>query len=348
MPSISLQEKLIRGVIRGIGALPAPVQRVLAGRPIEIDGQRLYTEVQVALRLLNAIPGSSFEELELPAARDQIDAEARVFGTSLPLGLVEDITIPGTGATIPARVYRADCSVTPDGVVAYYHGGGWVVGGLGSADSVCRFIAARSNLVVVSVDYRLAPEHKFPAGLTDAVDAFRWVRDHVDVWGAPKRVAVAGDSAGGNFAAVISQLTRDDEAGGPDFQLLFFPVTDLSRRSRSYELFPAGFFLTAKQMEWYTNHYLSERSEASDFRVSPLLADDLTGLPPAHVGLSGFDVLRDEGLAYAQRLREAGVPVTVQLETGHIHAWVNATGVGKTSSAALAKATEALVAGLRV
>lgn len=338
-----LTEKVTRTVVRTLGLLPERAQRVLAGAPVEVDGQRLFTEVQMALRLLNALPGSSFERLPLPAARAQIDAEARMFGTAHPVDVVEDVVIAGPGGPLRLRRYVADGTVRPTGTLVYFHGGGWVVGSLESADSVCRFLARRSGAQVLSVEYRLAPEEPFPAAVDDAVAAFRWVRDHRDRWDLDDRgVAVAGDSAGGNLSAVTAQLTRDDPAGGPDFQLLFFPVTDLSTKHRSYTLFPDGYFLTEAQMDWYRGHYLPDGADADLPTTSPLLADDLSGLAPAYVAVSGFDVLRDEGLAYAERLTKAGVPTQVDVQRGHIHGWVNSTGVGSTSTAALATAADAL------
>lgn len=160
---------------------------------------------------------------------------------------------------------------------------------------------------------------------------------------------MAGDSAGGNLSTVICLATANDDLGTPDFQLLFFPVTDLSKKHPSYELFGEGYFLTEKQMDWYRGHYLSQPEHALDPLASPLLSDAevLQSLPPAHIAVSGFDVLRDEGISYANRLREAGVPVTLQVVEGHIHAFVNATGVGKSSALALKKSVDHLVRGLR-
>lgn len=357
----SLSERLTRGAIRTLGRLPEWAQRVIAGKPIEIDGQRLATEVQMALRILNKLPGNDFTQLPLPEARAQIDAEARIFGGIHEVAEVTDFSIPTRAGSVAARRYahtsgehtsRTYTSRTHPseharrGTVLYFHGGGWVVGSLESADSVCRFIAAESGLEVIAIDYRLAPEHPFPAGLEDAIDAYSWAR--AERPGA--RIAVAGDSAGGNLSAAVCIATRDTEAGPPDFQLLFFPVTDLSSKHRSYELFGEGYFLTEAHMDWYRAHYLPTEGSATDPLVSPLLASDaaLTGLPPAHVAVSGFDVLRDEGLAYAERLRNAGVPVTVQLVEGHIHAFVNATGVGRLSSQALAESVRHLSRGLAV
>lgn len=341
MSAVSATERATRAVIRTLGSLPEPVQRVLAGKPVEIDGQRLYTEVQMALRLLNALPGNSFEELPLAEARAQIDAEARIFGSAPPVGHIEDISIPTRAGSVPGRVYVNDPTRPVEAAVVYFHGGGWVLGSLDSTDAVCRFIAANAAVAVISVDYRLAPEHPFPAALEDAVDAYRWVRAQ-PAWG--EVVVVAGDSAGGNLSATVCASTLDE--GGPDYQLLFFPVTDLSTKHRSYALFSDGYFLTEKQMDWYREHYLSDQVQVMDPLVSPLLGD-VTGHPPAHVAVSGFDVLRDEGLAYADKLSAAGVPVTRQIATGHIHAFVNATGVGKTGLRELGAAVETMRAGIR-
>lgn len=338
-------ERLMRAAIRLLGSLPETMQRWIAGKPVTVDGQQLYTEVQMALRVLNALPDSDFSDLPLDRAREQIDAEALIFGGTHRADFVEEIEIPTRGGAVPARRYA---NVTPDqveGTVLYFHGGGWVVGSLDSSDSVCRFIAEYSKLEVISVDYRLAPEHPFPAGVEDAIDAYRWARKERP--GA--RIAVAGDSAGGNLSTVICLGTSEDPLGPPDFQLLFFPVTDLSKKTRSYELFHEGYFLTEKQMDWYSDQYLSTRADALNPLASPLLAelDALKKLPPAHVAVSGFDVLRDEGIAYAERMRDADVPVTLQIVEGHIHAFVNSTGVGKTSSKALQESVNHLVQGLR-
>lgn len=341
--TLTAQQRLIRLVIKSLGALPEPAQRLIAGAPVRIDGQELLTEVQMALRLLNALPGSSFEELPLAEARAQVDAEAMIFGDREYVDIVEDLRIPTRDGTIGARRYQRAATERPWGAVTYFHGGGWVVGSLTSTDAVCRFLAARTGLEVFSVDYRLAPEHPFPAAVHDAVDAYRWVRERTS---PDLPVAVAGDSAGGNLSAVVSAETRDDGAGGPDHQLLFFPVTDVSRRTRSYELFADGYFLTAAQMRWYIDHYVPDADDRTDPRASPLFAD-LAGQAPAHVAISGFDVLRDEGLAYARALRDAGVPTTTQLVEGHIHAFVNATGVGRHSARALAESADALVRGMQ-
>ncbi|MBL0887893.1 alpha/beta hydrolase [Myceligenerans indicum] len=327
----------------GIGRMPDQVLRRLAGPPHVVDGQCLYPEVQLAQRLgaLRPPPDGG-----VGATRARVKRQARVMGSRPAVGRVEDLTIPGTRGRVRLRVYQADPDVPPDGVLVWYHGGGWVVGGLSTADPVCRFLALSSNLVIVSVRYGLAPEHPFPEGLDDAVTAFRWVRANSRRW-RPRLsllpVAVGGDSAGGNAAAVVARLTRDDDGpggesgGGPHFQLMLYPATDATTRYPSSAMFD-GYGLPAARVDWYLQRYLTDPGLTKDPRVSPMVADDLAGVAPAHVVVAGFDVLRDEGLAYAERLREAGVPASVQVATGHVHAFANATGASRNARLHLARA----------
>ena len=257
-----------------------------------------------------------------------------MFGYEHPVHDVRDLVLPGPGGDLPARIYRPAGLPALSAGLVYFHGGGWVLGNLGSADSVCRYLADTAGITVVSVDYRLAPEHPFPAGVDDAVAAFRHVVAHASELGIdPSAVAVGGESAGGNLTAVASLVSTleartDPSVPVPAFQLMFMPVTDLTTKHRSYELFSDGFFLSDAQMDWYKAHYLTDPAQAHDPRVSPLLAPDLEGQPPAPVVVAGFDVLRDEGEAYATRLLEAGVPTTLTRQEGIVHGLVNATGVG--------------------
>lgn len=321
---------------RLIGALPAAVRARLAGPPRIVDGQRLHPDVQLVLRALSLGGGETFEDKPLAQGRAELRVEARAFGTRPRCAVVEDLTLPGPGGDMPARRYRAaqPVGVPAPGTILYLHGGGWVLGGLESADAVCRILARRTGCEVVSLDYRLAPEHPFPAAVEDAVAAFRHLRDRPSwLHARPGRVVVAGESAGGNLACVVAQETRDDPAGGPVLAAPVFPVTDLSRKSASYRTFSTGFFLTEAQMDWYRAHYLGPDADARarDPRVSPLLADDaaLGGLCPHHVVLAGLDPLRDEGRAYVARLREAGVEVECVEHEGFVHAFVDATVLGR-------------------
>ena len=339
-------ERVERAVVTALGKAPTGVQRAIGGRAPTADGVPIEPEVGAALRLLSLVPGSSFEDLPLDQARSQVDAEAAVFGGApIPMHEVRDVRIPTPDGGIDARLYRADAR-DADRLLIYFHGGGWVVGSLRSADTACRFLARHAGVSVLSVNYRLAPENPFPAAPDDALAAFRFAVDQAELWGHdPHLISVGGDSAGGNLTAVLCQDLRTADEVRPAFQLLFFPVTDLSTKHPSYREFADGFFLTEKQMDWYRGHYLGTQP-ATDPRVSPLLAEDLTGLPPAYVAVSGFDVLRDEGEAYARRMAAAGVRVGLRRHDRLIHAFVNSTGVGHSSREAFLEACGALRAGI--
>ena len=232
---------------------------------------------------------------------------------------VEDRTIPGPGGDIPIRIYRPD-GPTPMPVLVFFHGGGWVIGSVNTHDGTARTLANAGECIVVSVDYRLAPEHKFPAAAEDAYAATLWAAQHATSFGGdPERIAVGGDSAGGNLAAVVALMARD--RGGPSlvYQLLVYPVTDYGFDTPSYGENAEGYLLTRDSMRWFWGHYLKDEADGADPYASPLRAESLAGLPPALVITAEFDPLRDEGAAYATRLREAGVPVQYSSYEGMIH-----------------------------
>jgi acetyl esterase len=239
---------------------------------------------------------------------------------------VKNVTAEGPGGPIPLRVYRP-AGVAP-GValpaLVYYHGGGWVIGDLDTHDVQCRQTAAEAGIVVVAVDYRLAPEHKFPAAIDDAWAATRWVVAHGSELAIDsRRIAVGGDSAGGNLAAVVALMARDaGNAPAITLQVLTYPVTDLSSESKSYGDFADGYMLTRDSMRWFKNHYLKSSSDADDWRASPLRAASLAGLPPALIITAGFDPLRDEGAAYAARMTEAGGSVDYVCYGGMVHGFM--------------------------
>lgn len=268
---------------------------------------------------------------------DEVDdaVKAREMMRSLPpvpgaddVASVEDRTIPGG---VPVRIYRpaTDAGASDESTpgVVYFHGGGWVLCNLDSHDGMCRRVANELSAVVVSVDYRLAPEHKFPAAIEDAYAALVWLADHADVLGVdPTRLVVAGDSAGGNLAAVVAQMSRD--RGGPAlaFQLLVYPVIDSSPArndwpSRSENA--VGYFLTLAQIEWYRNQYLPDDDAGEDPLASPHLAASLSDLPPACVVTAEMDLLRDEGEHYGHALEAAGVAVTIYRAPGMFHGFFN-------------------------
>jgi acetyl esterase len=252
-----------------------------------------------------------------------------------PVAKVEDTVFPGPAGAIPVRVYRPETVGTLP-LLVYFHGGGFVICDLETHDGVCRQLANRARCVVVSVDYRLAPEARFPAGLEDCYAATRYAADHAAELGVdPDRIAVAGDSAGGNLATVVSLMAR--ARGGPSLrhQLLVYPVTNHDFDTSSYHENAEGYLLTRAMMQWFWGHYLEEPGLGDNPWASPLREPDLAGLPPATVLTAEYDPLRDEGEAYAARLREAGVPTTLTRYDGMIHGFFGMT-------AAIDKAREAM------
>lgn len=343
MTRLSPAERLERLVVRGLAKVPHGVlDRLTPRRGVNAAGERVAPEIAVALAALNRIPGTDFSDAPVEKGRRQIEAEAIVFAADFePFAIEEDLEISGPGGVIPATRYRAR-EGTPRGLVVYFHGGGWVLGSRLSTRSPVQFLAEHAGVDVLSIDYRLAPEHPFPAALEDAHAAWEYALAHAPAWGIdPGRVVVAGDSAGGNIAAVLS-LDLRGEPVAPAYQMLFFPVTDLSRKSASYAEFADGYFLTEKQMDWYRERYLADPAQARDPRVSPLLAADVAGAAPAYVAVAGFDPLRDEGVAYAERLQAAGVPTQLAREGDLIHAFINVTAVSRHAHAATLRAAHAL------
>jgi len=342
----------LQGTLAGaVARLPPGVLRLLAGGPpVRVDGLVLEPEVQLALRMLRARGHRGLETMTPAAARAEIRRSARIFaGRPIAMAAVETRTVPGPAGPLSARLYVPPEVDPPRPLVVYYHGGGWVVGDLDTHDATCRRLAQQARTAVLAVDYRLAPEHRFPAAVEDALAAFAWAAREARALGCdPARIAVAGDSAGGTLAAVTARLAV--RAGGPRpiAQLLIYPVTDLSTKHASYRRFGEGFFLTEAEMDWYRAHYLPDESAARDARASPLLATDLHDLPPAVVVTAGFDVLRDEGEAYAERLKQAGVPVELRRAAGLIHGFANAAGTSPVARCAMDDAARRLSERLRI
>ena len=261
---------------------------------------------------------------------------------------VGDVAIPGPAGMIPARLYEPPgTGIERRPLIVYFHGGGWAIGDLDTHDSVCRFLAANTAAAVLSVDYRLAPEHPFPAGVEDALAAFRWAAaENARLGVDPSRIAVAGDSAGGNLAAAVSLLARDDGGASPAMQALIYPIADAVGGQWSRDAFADGFLLTKADMDWFEHHYLPPGTDRADPRVSVLRAADLSGLPPAYVTTAGFDPLRDEGEDYAARMREAGVSVALRRHPGLIHGFAHMTEISRTARAAMYELAGALRMGL--
>ena len=345
MNARSVRGHLEKRLARGIVALPAAARRLLSGPPQELDGQLLDPDVKLVLRL-SALANKKAIHQESPERARRLYARLpRTFDAMAPaLAVVRDFELPGPAGVIHARLY-APHSARPPPIVVYFHGGGFVIGDLDTHDVPCRLLAALARSAVVSVDYRLAPEARFPAAVEDSVAAFAWVSEHAAELGADgSRIAVAGDSAGGTLATVVSALCRDANARMPDFQLLFYPATDMAGSTRSHSLFAQGFMLEGETRGWFRDHYVAG-ADPADPRISPLRGN-LSRLPPAYVQLAGFDILRDEGRAYAERLREAGVPVTLSVCEGLIHGYLHLTGGVPGARRALEDAASALARAL--
>jgi acetyl esterase len=319
----------VSAAARALAALPPPLARVLAGRPVVIDGQRLDPEMQFGMRIValseRGGPGTPAD------ARVEMARSVRRVSLPLPIGAVE----ARRAGELPARLYRPRAAT--GALLVFFHGGGFVAGDLDTHDVPCRFLAERSGAAVLSVDYRLAPEHRFPAAVDDALAAFAWARDHAAELGAdPARIAVGGDSAGGTLATVVARLAD------PAFQLLIYPGADWNAQTYSRARFAEGFLLTAEDIAFYREHYLPDDAAALDPRASPLLASDLAGSAPAYVVTAGFDPLRDEGEEYARKLAAAGVPVALRRQEGLVHGFVNAVAVSRAAALATAELAGAL------
>jgi acetyl esterase len=243
-----------------------------------------------------------------------------------PVGEVRALKTEGD---IPLRLYRpADATAAPLPVLVYFHGGGWTIGDLDTHDVLCRQLCAGAGIAVAAVDYRLAPEHRFPAAVDDCLAATRWVREQAAVLGLDAtRLAVGGDSAGGNLAAVVSLLLRDAAEALPAFQLLIYPATDMRAVAPSHATNAQGYLLTADSVRYYRGHYMPDEASWSDGRASPLLAASHAGLPPALVLTAGFDPLRDEGRQYADALSAAGTPAQYVCFERQVHGFITMSRV---------------------
>jgi acetyl esterase len=283
------------------------------------------------------------------AARAQYRSSRAALRPPIPdVAALRNIAMPGPGGELALRLYRGlgTAAETPLPAVVYFHGGGWVVGDLETHDVVCRQLANAAKCVLIAVDYRLAPEHKFPAAVDDSLAAVRWVAAHAGELGVDAaRIAVAGDSAGANLATVTAIALRDQPLSGDPqlaMQLLAYPVTDLGMETPSYLADTARYMLTRDDMLWYRGHYLRSEADIADWRASPLRAADLSGLPPAYLLTAGFDPLLDEGRAYAGALRAAGVDVTYECFEGQIHGFLLMGGALAASQHAIYRLAQGL------
>jgi acetyl esterase len=279
----------------------------------------LDPQAQALLAAMEAQGAPDMSQLSVSQARDMANSFREMQGDLVQVASVGDRTVPGPDGSLPVRIYTPNGS--PRGAIVYFHGGGWVIGNIEVVDAPCRALADATGCVVVSAQYRLAPESAYPAAAEDCYAVTSWVAEHLGELGTePAGIVVAGDSAGGNLAAVVALMARD--RGGPEIalQALIYPATDLqSMDTESYRDNGEGYLLTAASMRWFRDHYIPDESRRGEPYASPARAADLSGLPPAFIATMEFDPLRDDGERYAQLLQEAGGQVTVQRYDGQIH-----------------------------
>ena len=344
--SIKAQGAVVRGLMR-LG--PAAQLRLAGGTPTVLDGQTLDPGIQLLLKLMAMAPQPEMERLSPEQARAGVIATRSMMAApKITMGSVTEMTVAGAEGPLPARLYvPEECADSTSPLLVFYHGGGFVICDVETHDSPCRLIAQHSGCRVLSVDYRLAPEHKYPAAADDALAAFRDVVARASEFGTdPSRIAVGGDSAGGQLAAVTAQQALFDGGAAPAFQLLIYPICDLAAKSPSYHVFSTGFFLTEAQMDWFGQHYFSADDDLNDPKASPLNAGPLKGLAPAHIITAGFDPLRDEGEAYAAKLKADGVEVTLRRHSTLIHGFINMASANGTSHDAVCEMAGVLRAAL--
>jgi acetyl esterase len=353
MTALTTRQRLEFRAARALSLLPPRLQVRLSGRPpVTIDGQTLEPEIQLLLTAIERRGRPPYERLTLEEGRAEMRRGARVAGGHPPeLAAVKELMVGGANGPLRARHYLPFRASEPEPLIVFFHGGGFSQGNLDSHDVPCRLLAKHAGAQVLSVDYRLAPEHPFPAAVEDACAALGWAIEQADGLGAdPARLAVAGDSAGGNLAAVAAAHASQavgPNAAAPALQILIYPATDFTSRARSHELFDRGFLLVREDMDWFTENYVGAADKA-DPRMSILGAAELQVSAPALIVTAGFDPLRDEGEAYAARLRELGVPVVLRRFPGLIHGFINLTGISRTSRDALIEIAGAARAMLRV
>ncbi|MGP4018362.1 alpha/beta hydrolase [Saccharopolyspora sp. 5N708] len=352
MPKVleQLQPMLEAAMVRGVFALPQPARRLIAGRPIRLDDQELALDAQLLLKLQQLGGRDGLAAATPEIAREGMRRAAKITSADpVPGVVVADRRIPAAAGELRARLYRSREVTGPGPLLVFYHGGGWVIGDLDTHDDLCRFLAKHAGIRVLSVDYRLAPEFPFPAALDDCIAAYRYALDNADELGTDRAsIAVGGDSAGGNLAASVALHATRSGLTKPVFQLLIYPAADATTRRRSRELFGTGFLLTDRDMDWFMDHYVPEMDARPDPRLSVLRADDLSGLPAAYVVTAGFDPLRDEGEAYAQRLADSGVAVISRRFPDLIHGFANLRTVGDRFEEALFEIVGTLRAGLEL
>jgi acetyl esterase len=296
-----------------------------------------------AKAVLDAMPPMpDFDAIPLELLRAGMAQGALAPGEPERVASVENRTLPGPAGEIPVRIYKPEAR-GPLPALVFFHGGGFVLCNLDTHDNVCRSLANQAGCAVVSVDYRLAPEHRYPAAAEDCYAVTRWVAQHgAEIGVDTSRIAVGGDSAGGNLSAVVSQMARDRRGPALRFQLLIYPVTDARFDTPSYRENAEGYFLTTNMMRWFWRQYLKDPAEGGDAYASPLRAKDLSGLPPGLCITAEFDPLRDEGEAYAAKLREAGVACPAHRYDGMFHGFFGMGAILDKAKQAVSESAQAL------
>ena len=296
------------------------------------------------------IPRPKIWDVPPAIARQSFSGMMRLTGPKdVPVGKVENLTIPGPGGVIRARSYVPIAAAGPLPTLVYFHGGGFVAGSLESHDGLCRLFAAEGGFKVIAVDYRLAPEHPWPAAADDAWAAMQWIEENAAPLGVDAgRMAVGGDSAGGLLTAIVTQLARDKGGVKIAYQLLLFPNTQMDGDTSSMHQFAVGYFLERRAIEYFNSLYLPPGTDRNSPKVSPLRAKNFAGLPPAYVMLGGYDPLHDEGLAYAEKLRAAGVKVTIADYADLVHGFIYLQTVLPQAHEAVTEAAKAVKAALDV
>lgn len=345
----SASDRASRAVLGAATVLPPAVLGLAALPPRVSEGQRLDPVFQIGDRFVPLFGDRPLSDEVIDYSRRRTVLSAyHSSGRQIPLPFVEDISLPVTSddgaseAMIGARLYRPIAEADRElPLLVYIHGGGFAVGTLDSHDAACRYLARRGELAVLSVDYRLAPENRYPIPLDDVVCALRWAREHAAELGVDAtRIAVGGDSAGGNLSTTACLRLRDAGEELPAFQFLAVPVTTVhDPGTTSFRTYAEGPYLTEQHIDYFTSAYLGGQDLADNPYVSPLLAEDLSGLPPAHVAVAGFDPLRDQGEAYGRAMRAAGVPVSIRRHPSLVHPFMNSVGV---SAAARSAADQAI------
>jgi acetyl esterase len=318
---------LQRLMTKAMLSLPTPVLRFLSGGGVVFQGERtLDPRFQFLARAARGAP--LITSLAPDVARARVAAAlVAVAGRPEPGVRSENLSIGGPGGALRLRVYRPPVQDPAAPLMVFAHSGGGVIGDLETCDAFCGILAKVARCAVLSVDYRLAPEHRFPAGLEDMLAAYRWARENSARFGAPAgQVAVGGDSMGGNFAAVVAQEMKRLGEPQPALQLLIYPCVDMASETQSMTIFADAYPLSRPAMEWFMSHYLGPGADPGDLRASPIRTPDLSDLAPAVIATAGFDPLVDQGEAYAKRLRDAGVPVIYRCYDGLAHAFTAFTG----------------------